>query len=153
MDQWTDKGYRPRKEIDELQDKKQSALQAERQSAAKGEKIETRESVPDFDPKMVIDAIKTDWRRLTWSEHNNLYSKCMVQQVGHDGKVRVNLDWIKYKDMKLKTCLKRWDIKGDDGKEIALSEASIDLMVPEIAQALLDQFEQITEFSEGDLKN
>ena len=55
---------------------------------------------------------------------------------------------ISYRDLKLKVCLKKWDLKDDNKQDIQVSESIIDQLVPEVAQELLNNFEEVTEASE-----
>jgi len=57
---------------------------------------------------------------------------------------------ILYRDMKLKTCLKRWDFK-DNGNEVSINEHIIDNLFPEVAQELLSSFEKVTEAGDEEL--
>ena len=90
---------------------------------------------------------------MTWKEQNQIYSRCLRQIPEAEGKTRTELDMIMYRDMKLKTCLKKWDLKGDNQQDIPITENIIDQLVPEVAQELLNNFEKVTEASEDDLKN
>lgn len=108
---------------------------------------------PPVDPKKVIQVLKTWWARMTWKEQNQIYSRCLKQATDSEGKTRTELDMIFYRDLKLKVCLKKWDLKDDNGGEIHVSDNIIDNLYPEVAQELLNQFELITEASETELKN
>lgn len=91
---------------------------------------------------------------MTWKEQNQIYSRCLRQIAGTEGGgARTELDMISYRDQKLKTCLKKWDLKDDKGQDYPVSESVIDQLVPEVAQELLSNFELVTEASEEDLKN
>ncbi len=108
---------------------------------------------PPPDPKKIVQILRTWWSRMSWREQNNLYARCLKQSTSPDGKARTDLDAISYRDMKLKTCLKKWDLKDDSGNEVTITETVIDNLVPEVAQELLNQFELLTEAGEEDLKN
>ncbi len=108
---------------------------------------------PIQDPKKIIQVLRTWWSRMNWKEQNQIYARCLRQSTDSEGKTMTELDMISYRDMKLKTCLKRWDAKDDDGKEIQLGDNMIDLLDPTVAQQLLSEFEKVTEASEEDLKN
>lgn len=104
------------------------------------------------DETKVIDILRTFWSQMTWKEQNSLYSRCLKQSTGSDGSTKTELDAILFRDRKLKTCLKRWDLK-DNGKDVPVTEGIIDQLHPEVAQELLNQFESITEADEEELKN
>lgn len=105
------------------------------------------------DTTKIIQILRTWWCRLNWKEQNIIYARCLRQSTDVDGKVRAELDMITYRDMKLKACLKRWDAKDDNKKDIILNDQMIDWLDPTIARHLLDNFEKVTEASEEDLKN
>lgn len=102
---------------------------------------------PPQDPKKIISVLKTWWSRMTWKEQNQIYSRCL-RQVGAEGKTRTEMDMISYRDLKLKTCLKKWDLKDDNGQEMPITDTIVDQLVPEVANELLSNFELVTEASE-----
>jgi len=119
-------------------------LQGEAQ--AKREKFEV-------DPSKVIRRIQTDWTPLNWREMNNIYSACMRQTTTVDGQVNIDLDVIRFRDQKLKSCLKGWNVKDDSNQDVPVTTQNIDILAPEVAQRLLEDFEKVTEVPEEDLKN
>jgi len=140
FDKWKAKGYQTEEEITK--------------AAAVPDKQPGMPVKPPQDPTKVIQVLRTWWSRMTWKEQNQIYSRCLRQVPGaNEGATRTELDMISYRDMKLKTCLKRWDLKDDAGQDIAVSEVIVDQLVPEVAQELLNNFELVTEAGEDDLKN
>jgi len=105
------------------------------------------------DSQKVIHAIHTDWTPLNWKNMNNIYSTCMKQTTSASGEVNIDLDVIKFRDQKLKACLKQWDVKDDSGQVVSVTVDTIDMLAPEVAQKILEDFEKVTEVSEQDLKN
>lgn len=115
-------------------------------------KPETQDNTPGMpikqtkiDPTKKIETLKTWWQRLTWKDQNNIFAKCLTQKPLEDGRIQTSLDTIKYRDMKLKTCLKRWDLRNEQGAEIPVTEVVIDSLVPEVAAELLNNFERVME--------
>lgn len=98
-------------------------------------------------PDVTTKALTTFWKRMTWKEQNIIFSHA-IRIVGEANEI----DNIKYREMKLKTCLKKWDAKDDDGNDIPLNDQSIENLDPLIASSLLKQFEEATEPSNDDLK-
>lgn len=145
FDTWKNKGYSTADELSkqQLEDKPKEANQP-------GMPLK-----PPLDPKKVISILRTWWSRMTWKEQNVIYSRCIRQipSESASGGTRTEMDMITYRDLKLKTCLKKWDLKDDNGQDIAVNENVIDNLVPEVAQELLNNFELVTEASENDLKN
>lgn len=117
---------------------------------SKGYKLKS-DTEPSGDKQ--IGKISSQWKRLTWKEQNTIYAACYRSFQSKDGKSTIDLDYLKFRDMKFKTCIKAWDIKNDDGTPYPLTEDTIDGMPPEFANEFLDSFERVTEITEGDLKN
>lgn len=130
FDEWKTRGYRTEEEL---------------RTAA------TEQSKVPVDPTKIIEKIITTWKRLTWKDQNTIYSRCLKTVPGIDGKPTVELDTILYRDLKLKTCLKKWDIRDESGQILAVAPETIDLLVPEVAQEMLNAFERVTEASSFDL--
>lgn len=106
---------------------------------------------PPIDPDKVIHILRTWWSRMTWKEQNLVYSKCFHQSTDSEGKTRADLDMIAFRDYKLKTCLKKWDLKDESGNDVKVSDNIIDNLYPEVAQELLNQFELITEATDEEM--
>ena len=106
---------------------------------------------PGFIPGKQFHRLQTQWKRLTWKEHNHLYSSCLIHQVAPNGSVVSKLDTLKYRQMKLETCLKKWDLKDEQGEIIPLQE-SLSNLHPDVAKELLDLFEEVAEPSEKALE-
>lgn len=96
--------------------------------------------------------LQTSWKRLNWKEQNSVLSQCMVP-VKADSTIYLELNSIKYRELKLRACLKKWDAKDEDNKEIPLNDETIANLDPNVATALLRQFESATEPSERDLED
>ena len=108
---------------------------------------------PTIDPKKTINILRTWWSRMTWKEQNIIYARCLRQSTDVEGRVRSEIDMIAFRDLKLKSCLKKWDLKNDAGQDVSISDSMIDNLYPEVAQELLNTFEKITEATGDELKN
>lgn len=150
LDDWKAKGYLTEAEMPEtLPDSVQPPQPAQKNQPG----MPVQPQKPPQDPKKVISVLKTWWSRMTWKEQNQIYSSCLHQVPTGEGKARTELDMISYRDLKLKTCLKKWDLKDDNGQDMPITETIIDQLVPEVAQELLNSFELVTEASDEQLKN
>ncbi len=98
------------------------------------------------DPNM--KELNTGWRAITWSDHNHIYSPCLKYTTSSEGVDSSNLDFIKYRDMKLKACLRQWDIKDETDRPVPVSDTTIDHLHPDVANELLNGFEKVTENTE-----
>ncbi len=105
------------------------------------------------DPNKVVQSIETFWKRLTWGDQNSILAQCLKSIPNTSGNVTTELDGIKYRDLKLKTCLQRWNVIDESGQPVPINNSTLDNLVPEVAQELLASFERVTEPSGDDLKN
>jgi len=101
----------------------------------------------------IIKTIQTSWKPMSWRDQNTVFSKSIRQVHKPNGSYSAEIDTIAFRDWKLKTCLKKWDVKAPDGSVLEVSEGLIDNLDPTVAQELLSAFEKVTEPSEEDLKN
>jgi hypothetical protein len=105
---------------------------------------------PDQKEEDKIIVINTWWKTLSWRENNDILTRSM--KVSTDGtNTNTNINIFVYRDLKLKKCLKKWDLKGDDGKELPIT--IIDKLNPDIVAFMIDQFEEVTGLTEEQAKN
>ena len=140
FENWKEKGYLTSDEV-----KEQSAIPEETKPGMPKK--------PTIDPKKVINILRTWWSGMTWKEQNIIYARCLRQTTDVEGRIRSEIDMISFRDLKLKSCLKKWDLKNDAGQDISISDGMIDNLYPEVAQELLNTFEKITEATGDELKN
>lgn len=107
----------------------------------------------EFDPNKKINKITTSWKRLSWGEQNSLISKSLKTSFDKDGKQVMEIDNLRFRDLKLKMCLKDWTIMDDQGVKMPVTEDNIDLLVPDVAHELVSLFENVTERGADELKN
>lgn len=99
-----------------------------------------------------INKLVVTMKRLTWKEHNSVVSRSLQYNMGPDQKLFTRMDPVLYRELKLKTALKKWDALDDKGNPIEPTSDIIDSLAPEVAQAILDAYEKVTEISETDSK-
>ena len=127
-------------------------------SAEEMEEWKTKGYIPASEIKQgqttekVIQKIQTYWKPIKWKEQNIILSRSLKSTQKVDGAVLDTIDPLRYRDLKLKTCLKKWDVKDDAGNEVTLTEEVIDNLEPVVAQELIAAFEKVTEPTEEDLK-
>ena len=90
-----------------------------------------------FDPEKVVQSIETQWVRLAWKELNTILSKCIIRKDFFDN--------VMFQDLKLKACLKRWNLKDERGNPIPCTPEAIDQLAPEVATEMLRVFDKLTE--------
>jgi len=141
---WKNKGFKTQSEINQL-----AMPKTERQGPSTGVPISKQSVV--FDSKKIIQKLVTTWKRMTWKDQNMIFSRCLRTVPGPDGQATTELDTIMYRDLKIKTCLKDWDLQDDNGVKVPINSDVIDSLAPEVAVALLNNFEMVTEASAEDL--
>lgn len=147
METWRSKGYVTEEELKSLQAQERS------QKAEPGRVDQTVVKDRKYDPTKIVQILKTEWKRLSWRDQNVIFARSLKTFPENDGKTRTELDSITYRDMKLKTCLKRWNAIDERGEAVPVNAETIDALPPEIAHELLSTFERITEPTSEDLKN
>ena len=99
-----------------------------------------------------LKEINTGWKILSWAEHNEIYSKCLFHSTKENEMTTTNLDYVKFRDMKMKFCLKSWDLKDDNDVDMPLNASMIDNLHHQVATEILEGFERVTEIETTDLK-
>jgi len=115
-------------------------------------KVPKDENGPTVPEDKIINILQTHWKSLSWRDQNTVFTKSIRQIQRPDGSFSAEIDTITYRDQKLKTCLRKWDLTGPDGQNLEVTEGLIDNLNPVIAQELLSAFEKVTEPTEEDLK-
>lgn len=128
MEEWKAKGYRTRQEI--LQEVQNVSV-----SQSSIPKITAQASF-----SQVIESLNTVWKRMTWKEQNTIFAQSL-RVVGGESEI----DALKYRELKLKTLLKKWDAKDENGNPYPLTAETLDNLCPEVASELLRAFERVTE--------
>ena len=129
FDEWHEKGYFTEEEIEEL-----------------------KKSNTSYDQTKIIQKIITTWKRLNWKEHNQILNKSLTTVVQQDGGQSKELNVVIFNDLKLKTCLKKWNLKNEKNEVLEVTPEAIDTLEPDLAAKLLSDFASFTEPSENDLK-
>jgi len=87
---------------------------------------------------------------LTWKQHNDIQRAATVNRGPGMGS---DLDWVLYKERKLVTVLKSWDAKDASDKPIPVNQENIFRLCPQIAEALLNEFDKATVLGEEERGN
>ena len=102
-------------------------------------------------PDKLISKLITHWTKPIWKDQNIIISRSLKTTATGDGTVN-ELDGVKYRDLKLKMCLKKWNLTDEKGQVIPVEPQIIDMLEPVVAQELLSNFERVTEPTSDDLK-
>jgi hypothetical protein len=139
LEEWKAKGYKTRQEITQELQNVNPNNQFNVPKATTPQVIAAHNKI--------IEVIQTVWKRMTWKEQNAVFAQSLRVIAGES-----EIDALKYRELKLRTCLKKWDAKDDDGNPLPLTPETLDNLCPEVASELLRSFERVTEPSEEDLK-
>jgi len=160
LDEWRAKGYMLKAEWQQMIAKQQPQTPPAEQTKSEPGKdgIRVAQPLPQAPPtqdgqeERLIERLSTSWKRMTWKESNLIFSHSLRPKLQPTPEEDTELDPVAYRDWKLKTCLKRWDITDADGNVLDVTPENIDALPPEVAHELLVAFEKITETTEKDLK-
>lgn len=141
LNDWRTKGYVTAAEIEQKRHEQSLASESGRMRQP-GAPVQAQQQPAD--PERVIQSIETAWTRLSWRDQNSILAKCIKDR---------SFDNVTYRDLKLKACIKRWNIKDDRGAPIPCAPEMIDQLAPEVANEMLNVFEKLTEPQVQELKN
>ena len=96
-----------------------------------------------------VKILNTTWKQLNWKEQNDLYSKASKANMATG---QVEIDYAKYRDLKIKYCLIDWDYM-EKGQKIKLTPDVIDVMNADVVMALFDKYESVTTVETSDRGN
>ncbi len=114
--------------------------------------VSLQDATADTPLSKQIQNLTTYWRTIRWKDQNAIFSRSVRQLKKPDGTISAEVDPLQYRDLKLKTCLKKWSVRDENGNEIPVTEEAIDRLDPVVAHELLLAFEGVTEVSEEDLQ-
>jgi hypothetical protein len=98
----------------------------------------------DEEKKKEVKVLNTKWKFLTWGDQNKITKQS--ERFTPDG--IQDIDWFRYRDLRIKSCLQDWDVTDDKGNKIPVSSEIIDMLPPEIIVSLLDKYDNITRIDE-----
>lgn len=99
-----------------------------------------------------LKELNTTWKIPTWEEQTTLLRLCTVYD-NKDGSITARLDFLRLDDLVLKTYLKGWDFKDEQGNPVPVDQDVINKLNPTVARELINGFEMVTNIQDRDLKN
>ncbi len=144
-----------------LEDDRAKTLLAEQAEAKKkktkkeigntiGNTEEKEDSTKQEVPTTPVECLNTYWKLLSWKEQNQI-SK--LSQIRNSAEVSVDIDYFRLRDLRIKMCLKKWDLKDDDGKEIPVKPEFVDSLPADIVYTLSSKYDALITLSEDEIKN
>ncbi|MCD6435530.1 MAG: hypothetical protein J7L15_04010 [Clostridiales bacterium] len=102
------------------------------------------------DAKNKVEMIETKWNNLNWREQNEISTVSSKDIDPMTGERQFNL--IVYRDSLIKKCLKEWNLTMN-GNAVPVTSDNIGKLPSNIVYSLYKKFENITTYTEEDLKN
>ena len=109
-----------------------------------------KEMLENEETKDKVKKLTTHWREMSWQDSNNITKAARVE--GPNAKPG-ELDYYRYRDLRLKICMKKWDLKDDDGNDVILSPEIINQLPVDIVIALVSKYDEVVEMSEEEVGN
>ena len=113
-------------------------------------RVETDLNDRPEEEKVKYEKCEFKLRPLTWKQHNDIQRAATINRGTGMGS---ELDWVLYKERKLCTVLVGWDAKSKEGKPVPVNDTNIFRLCPQVAEALLTEFDKATILGEEERKN
>ena len=107
-----------------------------------------KEMMESEDDKEEVGMVETTWKVMSWKEQNDITKGSTIQTM--EGQ---EIDWMSFRDKRLKTCLIGWNLKDKDEKPVILTHEAIDSLPSDIVNALLIKFDELTSLTGDEEKN
>jgi len=104
----------------------------------------------DEEQKEKVKIFNTFWKVLSWQDQNNIGKNSMIKD--EDG-TSGDIDQFRYRDLRIKTCLKEWDLKDDEDKDVPCDSAHINMLPAHIVSELINKYDMEVLVDDEELKN
>lgn len=96
-----------------------------------------------------VDVLTTKWSVPSWKSNSNIVRSSTFYNPT-EGLNKI--DWSKYQENLIKSCLKEWDIVDENDVPVPVTSENIGSLPPLIVSAILDKFESSLSLEEEDKK-
>ena len=93
-----------------------------------------------------IEILTTMWKVLSWGDQNKITKRC--ERYTPEG--LQDIDYFKFRDLRIKSCLKGWDLKDAKGVAVPVTPETIDTLPSDIVFALVSRYDTVTEGSQDE---
>lgn len=104
------------------------------------------EMLEDENKKEKVLILQTKWIQMLWKEQNNIMAQ--VSKITDPMSGQIQFDVYKFRDSKIKSCLKEWNLKDEQNNDLPVSSDLIDSLPADIIVALLEKYDLATEVTE-----
>jgi len=108
------------------------------------------ELMKDEKKKEEIEVLNTEWRSLSWEDHNKVLDAATMVADPVTGARGFNT--VKYRDAMVKNCLKAWDLK-ENSSSVPVTQQNINRLPAQIVVSLYDKFDVILNYTEQEVGN
>lgn len=99
------------------------------------------------DPKHTVQVLNTKWKLASWEDQNKMMKQC---QMTNETTGQTEIDWGKYRDMRIKSLLVGWDITLSDEK-VAVTPEYIDRLPADLVLALYEKYNEMTQITDDEM--
>jgi len=103
------------------------------------------------DPKHNVQVLNTKWKLASWEDQNKMMKQC---QMTNDTTGQTEIDWGKYRDMRIKSLLVGWDItlgENDEKEKVAVTPEYIDKLPADLVLALYEKYNEMTQITDDEM--
>ena len=111
---------------------------------------EALEMLEDEEEKKDVQVLNTWWKILSWQDSNNIANAARSKDANA---LPGQLDPYRTRDLRLKLCLKKWDLKDANNKDLPVTPDIINKLPPEVIGTLLEKFDKVTDMSAEEVGN
>ena len=123
---------------------KEGKIQFQNQEEIIKQKQTKQEEITEDDRK--IEVLTTQWKVLSWGEQNKITKNS--ERYTPEG--IQDIDYYKFRDLRIKACLHSWDIKDAKGSVVPVSSEMIDMLPSTVVFALVGRYDTVTEGSQDE---
>jgi len=98
-----------------------------------------KELLKDENRKDEILILSTKWGQLNWEQENKIMNNVnKVDPMTGD----IQFDIFQFRDSRIKSCLKEWNLKDDNNEIIPVNDSNINKLPSDIVIALINRYEE-----------
>jgi hypothetical protein len=123
---------------------KEGNIQLQQQEEFIKKKQEKQEEIKAGDRS--IEVLTTMWKILSWGDQNKITKRC--ERYTPEG--LQSIDYYKFRDLRIKSCLQSWDAKDAKGTVVPVTTETIDMLPSDVVFALVNRYDTVTEGSQDE---
>ena len=123
---------------------KEGKIQFQQQEDFIKKKQEKQEEIKATDRP--IEVLTTMWKVLSWGDQNKITKRC--ERYTPEG--LQDIDYFKFRDLRIKSCLTGWDIKDAKGSAVPVTPETIDMLPSDVVFSLVSRYDTVTEGSQDE---